>query len=427
MSDKKPIPGTDNSNISSSFNQKKYSDFTLQVNETTIYCHKLILASTCAYFDSLFSSGLKESHETMMRITDVPDVAIFVLFMQFCYNFQVVIDSNTSIPLLVLAQKYQNPKLETSCLKFIESSVTTQDVCKMFEFSSQYMLKDLTQKCKRMILADVTRVDEFENLSFPLVLEIMKDESLVVREESDIFHLLMKWIKDSEKRNEHLKEILGLISFSHIEQTELLSFYERYPFLEGESRFADLFTKSLRIQNGVKVDNVFVRKGRGFMNNNEKWAFGRSSGGFTVDNMTCTMSSRNSHSYILGNVGWNTGKHLWRVNILKCVRRQWIMVGVTTNATQETSYADTTNYGISSKSQLYTNGVDTKCDKPFGERDLVDLRLDCDSWTLEILNLMSGFKYTFKLDPGTYLPHFNMVHVGNQFSVDFPKEFGRMD
>jgi hypothetical protein len=159
-------------------------------------------------------------------------------------------------------------------------------------------------------------------------------------------------------------------------------------------------------------------------------------------NMDCRIVSKKGHAYVLGSKEMSRGKHAWRVNIAALTGAQWIFIGVVAatskNKLTDMSFGDATCWGFSSTNQSYKAGISrrrrqknaylTQVDWRGGHA--VDVLLDCDEGVLKFVNITTHREHSHKRLPKNqaWIPHFNIYHIGNSFSIETMKadEWGKL-
>jgi len=121
------------------------------------------------------------------------------------------------------------------------------------------------------------------------------------------------------------------------------------------------------------------------------------------------------YSYVLGDVGFNKGKHAWRTTIIQTdISGQWILIGVAGRKmfTDNSSYGDPTLFGVTSLSNVYRGGRSIGTSGlAFRSGTVVDCLLDIEGQSLSY-SVQGGT--TAQISPlapppeptGEYAPHF---------------------
>lgn len=116
------------------------SDVTLHVGNREFKVHRNILANSCDYFNAMFTGGLKESTQKIIKITDVTP-EIFEAILKFIYSGEFPDDlAPIAKDLLIAADKYNLPPLVTTCEYKLSQDVNLENCIDLLVFADLYNL-----------------------------------------------------------------------------------------------------------------------------------------------------------------------------------------------------------------------------------------------------------------------------------------------
>ena len=81
-------------------------DVTITVGGRKIHAHKNVLAATCPYFETMFTGGLYETHQSEVTIREMDEETMETL-IDFCYTSSIEVDWSNVQPLIVTADILQ--------------------------------------------------------------------------------------------------------------------------------------------------------------------------------------------------------------------------------------------------------------------------------------------------------------------------------
>ncbi|XP_041356595.1 BTB/POZ domain-containing protein 6-like [Gigantopelta aegis] len=188
--------------LSYSLEEKILCDVTFMVGENRkrIQAHRLILSLRSCVFLAMLTGPLAEQDN--IEIPDI-DPDVFDQFLKFLYTDDTFIDGRNVIGLLYASKKYDIVDLEKKCLNYMESSLTTHDVCTVMEQSHLYNEEDLMKQCLKYIWQNgdaVLKSDSFCNLCHDCFTKIIKADELEAGEAS-VFEASIYW-SDAECRRQ---------------------------------------------------------------------------------------------------------------------------------------------------------------------------------------------------------------------------------
>ena len=200
----------------------KTSDVTFVVEKRHFRCHRVILAARCAYFEALLYNGMRESSPNV-EIT-VPDTtaSAFAQLLAYVYTGRIDLSScgeqvekssmyidtfarsrsrgQVTQDLLSLAHKYQLNSLQLSISDFLKASLTSTNVCDVFDVATLFQLDELRWSCLSYLdqnACDVMNSDSFVDLSASALEELLKRVSFSAPE-IEIFRGVRRWMEKNE-------------------------------------------------------------------------------------------------------------------------------------------------------------------------------------------------------------------------------------
>ncbi|XP_041361734.1 BTB/POZ domain-containing protein 2-like [Gigantopelta aegis] len=166
--------------------------FRVGAEQTTVRAHKFMLISRSHVFSAMLCGPMAETGE--IEIPDV-DAEIFSLFLRFLYTNDITVKPNSVMHVLYLAKKYNTVNLQDQCLRFLDTSMTTDNVCVILEQAKLFDEKPLYEKAMEFINENGTSVLKspgFLDLSRESVLDVVKSDDLDIEEE-DVFVAVNTW------------------------------------------------------------------------------------------------------------------------------------------------------------------------------------------------------------------------------------------
>jgi len=156
------------------YKSKKFSDVTFHVKlendkedteEAEIKAHKNILAARCPYFDTMFSTGLKESTTGTIEVTDV-DVTTFQHLLSFIYSGRLSADLSfsESASLLQVSDQYLMPELKRRCAAALERTLTPDNVQTYLVYACLFNCPDLKRACFKLMTTEMTEASRLRVL-----------------------------------------------------------------------------------------------------------------------------------------------------------------------------------------------------------------------------------------------------------------------
>uniref|UniRef100_A0AC34GN50 BTB domain-containing protein n=1 Tax=Panagrolaimus sp. ES5 TaxID=591445 RepID=A0AC34GN50_9BILA len=127
-------------------------DFIFMVDGKEIHAHKLIIGTESPVFKRMIHSGLKESKENKVIITDF-DYQTVEIAIKYCYGiFEPSLGPGEAIKLLQFADKYDLTVLKTPMEKYLSSNISPGNVCKIVNAAILTNCQALRETCLDFML-----------------------------------------------------------------------------------------------------------------------------------------------------------------------------------------------------------------------------------------------------------------------------------
>ncbi|XP_002737158.1 BTB/POZ domain-containing protein 17-like [Saccoglossus kowalevskii] len=214
------------------FNNTLLSDIRLKVGTKIYHSHKLVLVRSSEVFERMFSSDWSDPNKGEVELVEDPEcVHIFSHFLKFLYSCHIVLNIDNTLPVLILADKYNVTDLRNVCIDyaatFIIPKLQLKDVFHVwFQYATKCYHKKLISSCVMALSAkadDIMLMPEWQpewlQLEKDQLIEIMKSSELTIRDEFSIFLALEKWLECSryperqQNKEALLRELLQYVRF----------------------------------------------------------------------------------------------------------------------------------------------------------------------------------------------------------------------
>ncbi|CAH1779287.1 unnamed protein product [Owenia fusiformis] len=267
-----------------------FCDVTLEVEGKMFKCHKIILASNSHYFESMFSNGMSETSQNIIKMKDISsNVMENILNYMYCeFPSLPTYEVDDAIALFKAVDMLQIDNGMKDALREFLFFNTDDDNCFTILHLTQFIRDDIL-RCKAYGYAisdfeTVSKSPGFLELEKDMLVSYLKDDDLFVNKEENIFHNIVRWInQDPKKRKTYAPELFDCVRYCFIEPKVLIDeigdheFMDEFPCLRNrifaalrhqttpcyqhedhyykcKPRYSDI---SLCIVNPVRDDNQF--------------------------------------------------------------------------------------------------------------------------------------------------------------------------
>ena len=180
--------------------QEQLCDISLQTNDgPPQLAHRLILAGSSPYFKAMFTSNMEEKTQTVVNIQNISSKALSLLVsvkyllykcmyvytcllqVEYCYTSRIVVDEHNVQELLTAACLLQMDGVQEACCTFADTLSCRELVQAADEFAKKHYL-------------EVLNCEEFLDLSFPQLSNLLQSDELYVEGEEQVWVLLTHFI-----------------------------------------------------------------------------------------------------------------------------------------------------------------------------------------------------------------------------------------
>ncbi|XP_065203502.1 protein roadkill-like [Planococcus citri] len=144
-------------NLKSAFENRDFTDFTISVEGKEYPVHKIILASCSDYFATMFKTGMKESAENRVVITDV-DEAVMDEVLRFIYTGKCENIDYLAYDLLAAADKFDIGHLKKICEDSVYKSLSVDNALNVLILADRHNANELKSKTIDFIVDESSEV-----------------------------------------------------------------------------------------------------------------------------------------------------------------------------------------------------------------------------------------------------------------------------
>lgn len=151
-----------------------------------------------------------ESQESRVTLQETPQCApIFPEFIRYFYTGQIKINYGVVLPILCLADKYNVRDLISLCLDYMSSHIPIAAIhgtlVSWLDYTSNNVHEEITQACQNFIMWNfelIAKTDDFGTFDVNVLVSLLHQSSLVVRDEMTLYRCLEVWLKCQIERLE---------------------------------------------------------------------------------------------------------------------------------------------------------------------------------------------------------------------------------
>ena len=211
-------------------------DVVVRVNSSFSFpAHRCVLSASSSYFQALFSDDFLEKRSGVVELEELGAIEMEKV-LEFIYTGEVEIDLSNAQDLVMAADYLNIPALKLNASAVIERSINVSNCLTLQKFSTKFDCKLLKESCAFFInenFSQVAKSDEFGNLSFESLIELLTRDELNVVNENEVLYSAISWVKhDLHVREKLLTEVLKHVRFVHIPKRHLVDIFNSEKLLQ---------------------------------------------------------------------------------------------------------------------------------------------------------------------------------------------------
>lgn len=261
------------------FNNPLLSDVILIVGGNRYFAHKLILVRSSDVFERMLSDQWKDSQEKEIELVeDSICVSMFPRFLTFLYSCHIRLNMESTLPVLVLADKYNVKDLQEVCINFACSCIIPKlqlkDVFHVwFQYATKCYHQRLISSCvtalsEKMddIIVSVEWEREWGHLDKEQLIEFLKSSSLCIKDEFELWNATLKWLNSSQhpkRLSQCLKIVVEHIRFPMMTPEQLTEMENLDIVLKNKNLFQKHFMTAYKYHALPLTQRALVKEFHG--------------------------------------------------------------------------------------------------------------------------------------------------------------------
>ena len=229
----------------------KHTDVEVIIQDKSFRCHKIVLASVSQYFDAMFSSGMRECYDGVVRLQGI-ESSTFVDILDFVYSGRLNICFENAEDLLRAATMFQIKLLHQKCEEFLIGHICVENCIGAWKLAKSHECAELSKKAWYTILenfAEVCKTEDFNFLDEEEISAIINDNDLHVANEEVVCDAVFKWYKfEVDTRKEHTSKLFEYLRLPLLSSEYLLHEVEPMDIVVDNQRCRDIVKEAISYQ-----------------------------------------------------------------------------------------------------------------------------------------------------------------------------------
>jgi hypothetical protein len=231
-----------------------FTDTILCVEHEEFPCHRNVLAASSPYFEAMFTSDLRESHEMKISFSDVSAWTLKRI-IDYAYSGHLEINNDNAQEMMAAGNQFAYPRIVDACAEFLRKQLHPSNCLEIENFALHHNCSKLHKEANAFILENFTSVvdhEEFLELSPERLKEYISSDFIDVRNEEIVFEAVMRWVKfDVDERRNYLPELLENVRLGVLDMHSL-SLIERDPLVAASPECYSLVTRAQQLKTSME-------------------------------------------------------------------------------------------------------------------------------------------------------------------------------
>ncbi|XP_070710873.1 kelch-like protein 33 [Pempheris klunzingeri] len=176
-------------------------DVILDVDGVLFHAHRVILAASSDYFRSMFTCGMRESHQTRVVLPFLSASELEPL-IRCSYSGTLPLSWDCVFEIACTALQLQFQPALSLCLSFMPQEMDASSCLDVASFAEAYGMSELLEEADDFALRNFWEVSvtaKFQDLPAEKLLDILRSDGLCVPSELAVFRAVISWVEADPK------------------------------------------------------------------------------------------------------------------------------------------------------------------------------------------------------------------------------------
>ncbi|KAK0062660.1 kelch-like protein 26 [Biomphalaria pfeifferi] len=222
-------------------------DYTLIADDQSIPVHRVVMAACSDYFRVMLTGFMKESREQVVVLKGVTAGGLKVV-VDFAYTGRLELTTDNVEEVLSAASHLQVSVAVELCSKYLEMALTIYNCTDILNLAQMYSLSSTQTKALQYMMDNfevVSSSEQFTKLTHKQLATMLKDNSLKVPSEYQLFTKVLLWIDHNKaERLKHLPKLMKNIRLPLLAGEELVEKVSKVEMMRTNIECSDLLTEA---------------------------------------------------------------------------------------------------------------------------------------------------------------------------------------
>ena len=226
-------------------------------HQARLKAHKIVLCAASPFFYNALNSDMKEKKEGVIRLEEI-NKAVMEQVLEFVYTGRVVdVTQHNAFDLLEVAEFFVIPSLKAVSSKFISQTLSSSNCLLAYYSAERYHCPELQKEARDFAFANfmsLTGSEYFLNLNIEQVEEWISSDEIKVKEEEDVFQVILKWLeRNNGEEGERFFELFRHVRIVYLSRSFVFTVILHHPLVKNsESCMAFVLDALKEVSSGTE-------------------------------------------------------------------------------------------------------------------------------------------------------------------------------
>ena len=227
--------------------------------QARLKAHRNVLCAASPFFYNALNSDMKEKREGVIRLEEMSKASMEEV-LDYLYTGHVEISKENAFELFAQADYFLIPSLKALSSKFILQTLDLSNCIMAYYFATKYQWEELQNGARDFILANFVAVagtDDFLNLSSKDIEEWISSDKIVVKEEEEVFQVIVKWMENGNKKDLDFLQLLRHVRCIYLSRSSVFSIVLQHSLVKASTACTDFVLDAMK-EVAYGTDECFI-------------------------------------------------------------------------------------------------------------------------------------------------------------------------
>ena len=174
-----------------------FNDVIIKTGGQSIPANKMVLSCYSKFFEAMFESNMKETHENEVEINGF-DGCIIKVLIDYIYTGTIIIDPKCVMNILAASDYLRLDAVKEFCFQYLESELTAENCLNIIRASILYKTNASLAQAYALLsenLEEISQTENFKKLSSSHITAIVNELDKNETNETAKYHAVVNWVK----------------------------------------------------------------------------------------------------------------------------------------------------------------------------------------------------------------------------------------